>query len=254
MSWPYSILLAVVSAITGGVVTITVEYILPIAIIDQMKERRELMRLFRRSAGPLMFASYQLFRRLQNMLEAGCYEASARSWEPKAYWSMTQSYFIESTKYLFAVFFAYLESYYLQTINFAYGREEICLLFNQKVRDAQRALYDVSLNGQHLPDRQVYLFEQQAMAYAVLQDEGNTTVMDFFTFKENLANDPKFSERFLPIEDLIAELKPDDGGFRFERLQIFAEKLKGFYFFLAEHTQKDVYNLTQKVRQTVDSR
>ena len=249
MSSVYQILIIIISAITGGVITFVVQH-----ISDRIRERRELLRAFRKSAGPLMYASYQLFRRIQNILKEGNYEALARSWTPKPYWPMTHSYFVESTEYLFAVFFAYLESYYLSTLHFAYGKQEICRSFNQKARDVQRTLSDVSLNERHLPDNQIYLFEQIAMGYAVLAKETTIPVMDFFNFKQRMATDQQFHEMLLPVENLIVDISPDAEDFRFERIEIFAEKVKDLYSFLADHTHGDIYGLTKKIRETGDIR
>jgi len=254
MSWNETVLIAIISAVAGGVIGFFAQHVLPALLVERIRERRELSGAFRRNASPLMYASYQLFRRLQNILEDGLYEGLAQSWQPKPHWPMTQEYFIESTQYLFGVFLAHLEQYYLDIFHLAYGNQKDSRLFCQMARDTQRALYDVSLNSEHLPDHQVYLLDQKAMGEALLIGEADVSVLGFFEFRNRMRKKREFRMAFSPIRELIVDLRPDDGGFRFERLQVFAKRLTDLYFFLGKHTHGDIYSLTEKIRVRGDRR
>jgi len=249
MSWKETALIAIVSAIAGGVITISARW-----LADILSQQMELLRVFRRNGLAVMESCYQLYRRLQNTLCEGNYKLLAQSRKPEPHWPATHEDFMESTQYFFGAFFACLERYNSEVLFLPYGRHKANKEFRKLVREAQRKLYDVSLNTHKLRDHQVYLLEQKAMGEVLLLGGGSVPIMGFLEFRNRLRKEPEFREAFLPVWELMVDLEPGNQNFRFARLELFAGSLKALYDFLAKNTHGDVYGLTKKFRETGDSR
>lgn len=243
------IFVALVSAIAGGVLVFLSNAIAP-SISGRLAERRELSRTFRSHAAPIGYASYQLYRRIRNIIDDGNFAALSESWQSKPHWPMTREYFTESTQYLFGAFFCTVQLYLNEARRYTSPPEKVQGELNRCIREAQRALYDVSLNTGAKRDHQIYLLEQQAMAEALLDGKDTKEVMGFYEFRRRLRNDNEFADAFSPSSKLLLNLSISDDDFRHVRLGVFAKRLAMMHEHLAANIHGDVYALYSKVAQS----
>lgn len=241
---------ALVSAIAGGILVFLSNSFAP-TISGRLTERRELARTFRRHAAPIGYSSYQLYRRIRNIVEDGNFIALSDEWQSKPHWPMTHDYFVESTQYLFGTFFCAVELYLNEARSFTSVPGKVQAELNLRIREAQRALYDVSLNTESKRDHQVYLLEQQAMAEALLSGDNKQKPMGFYGFRNRLHEHDEFEQAFKPSANLITNLSIENDDFRHIRLGVFSKRLASIYEHIALNVQGDIYAISSE---TVRSR
>ncbi|MEO5332373.1 MAG: hypothetical protein H7839_10150 [Magnetococcus sp. YQC-5] len=245
--------IAIVSALVGSVVTFFSNYIIPVFFIERIKDRRSSLKLFYRCSAPIIHSSYLLIRRLQNIIDEKNHIALSESWQPKPHWPMTNEYFVESTIYLFGLYFAALEKFEADSMHLLSEGKNYKALF-ELIKNTRRALYDVSLNTDRIFDFQVYLMEQKAIGDLFLSDKNDFKVISYSEFMLSMKNEEHFIRVMSPIKKLIINISNGDNDFRMIRLSKFREELKGLHNFLAKSLHSNVYNINEAIRLDGESR
>ncbi len=241
------LLVALISVVVGGMLGFMSKIFAP-TMIERLTERREQEKAFRIHAAPICYAAYQAYRRVRNILDDGNHIALNDEWKGEPNWPMSHEYFIESTQYLFGIFFCSIELYAREIRNFIHAPKNKQKELNKYIRDAQRTLYDVSLNDRNSRDYQVYLLEQQAMSEALLSKGDQHTPIGFYEFRKCLHDDENFRLAFKPIEQLIINLLIDGDDFRADRLNIFSQRVRNIYDYIAKTFNNDIYPIEEKTR------
>jgi hypothetical protein len=188
--------------------------------LEQEKDRNERIRAeILRWANPILGAVEDLNRRLANILRQRGYFALNPAYKETSQWSISYDYFMQSTLYLFSVYFAYAEALQ-EELSFELFRdqEEKKELFSALV-SVGKALGDFppsySCTG---GDRQVFHLEQRSIGSVVLREDDRTRCISYPAFRDKLSDD-KFSLTLSPLQKLLESVEPGPGNCRWKRLE-----------------------------------
>jgi hypothetical protein len=180
------------------------------------------------SAGPLLVAVEELLARLRNILDEYWYVQLAADWDAQrpADWSSTQEYFMSSTGYVFARYFA-REALLRDRL----GGDE----FDARDHPLMHALYaasralstwPASFNEQGCTggDAQVFFWQQRALGDAVTsRDDDRIDVTSYATF---LGQTDTVEPHLTPLWHLLRDIAPNpQRTCRWERLLAFRDAL-----------------------------
>jgi hypothetical protein len=174
---------------------------------DDLEERIRTETL--RWAGPILSAVDDLRSRLRNILQQAGHVALDPEWQPRADWSVTYEYFLDTTLYLSAVYFGYVELL-RQSLSLEFFRSQ------QEKDQLFEALFKVSSTLSSYPppwpskgvDRQVFYLEQRAIGQLVaLWDTDSPRCLTYPEFTARLA-DPVFSAHIEPLRRLLDGVAP----------------------------------------------
>jgi hypothetical protein len=186
--------------------------------LEQEKDRNERIRAeILRWANPILGAVEDLHKRLNNILCQMGYVALNPAYKESPQWSISYDYFMQSTLYLFSVYFAYAEALQ-EELSFELFRdqEEKRELFNA-LASVGKALSDFppsySCTG---GDRQVFHLEQRSIGSVVLREDDRTRCISYPDFRDKLG-DIKFSLTLSPLQKLLEGVEPGSGC-RWKRL------------------------------------
>ena len=179
---------------------------------DRDRERRVRQEIIR-WANPILGAVGDLRARLGNILNDGAYVALDPRWDPKSNpnWSISYDYFMRSTLYLFANYFARTRMLE-ETLSFE--------LFNSQAEKDQlfEALRSVSKAlGSYPPgytcsglDIQVFRLQQRALGELIIRRENDSDRC--WTYPEFVDGMKKaeVSDHFASLQQLLERVRPDD--------------------------------------------
>jgi hypothetical protein len=199
---------------------------LALALENELQKAREVLRLeeerdrerrvrqeILRWANPILGAVGDLRARLANILEDGAYVALDPRWDPKSNtsWSISYDYFMCSSLYLFANFFARTRMLE-ETLSFEMftSQAEKDRLFGA-LRGVSKALgsYPPGYNCSG-PDIQVFRLQQRALGELIIGREDNKDRC--WTYPEFVAGlkTAEVADHFASLRQLLERVGPDD--------------------------------------------
>lgn len=202
------------------------------ALLNEIEGQREKLRLERekdrnerirteilRWANPILGAVEDLRGRLDNVLRRMGYFALNPEYKETLQWSISYDYFIQSTLYLFSVYFAYAEALREQ-LSFELFRDQ------EEKRELFSALASVGAALGDFPppysctggDRQVFHLEQRSIGSVVLREDDRTRCISYPDFRGKLSNE-EFGLTFSPLRKLVEGIEPSTGDCRWKRLE-----------------------------------
>lgn len=188
--------------------------------LEQEKDRDERIRAeILRWANPILGAVEDLHRRLENILRRMGYFALNPEYKETLKWSISHDYFIQSTLYLFSVYFAYAEALQ-EELSFELFRDQ------EEKGELFSALASVVTALSVFPpsysciggDRQVFHLEQRSIGSVVLREDDRTRCISYPDFLDKLSNE-KFSLTLSPLRKLLEGVEPGSGDCRWKRLE-----------------------------------
>ncbi|MEZ4229689.1 MAG: hypothetical protein R3B89_11005 [Polyangiaceae bacterium] len=176
-----------------------------------------------------------LRRRLDNILDRGAHVALARDCEEHIApsWSMTHSYYMNSTLYLFARLFFMDRILRLEIGEEVFGARDAK---DEVVQQLDTMIRELSSNRLHSGDgdRQVFRLQQQAIGEAVFQPQlaplRCLTYVDFLALVDR--NEGMLPQVLEPLRSLLCDLDPESA--RGERLRGFNHALAALQAVLEE--------------------
>lgn len=173
-----------------------------------------------RWANPILSAVDELQFRLLYILKKGVFRALNKDSDLDPNWSITYSYYMNSTLYLFGQYFAWTQMLQKE-LNFELfqSQQEKDEFFNA-INKVSESLghYSVShpCSGK---DTQVFRLQQRAIGELMIDRENNQMqCMSYPDFLKKL-NDNEFSQHMDPIKLLLDDLNPDQDC-RWKRLEV----------------------------------
>jgi hypothetical protein len=198
-----------------------------VAALTEAGKRRERVRQeVLRWANPILAAVDGLRYRLANILNEAGYMALDPSWKGRQNWSMSYDYFMNSSLYLFATYFGYVELL-RQSVNFelfesAYEKDEF---FNgvQKVSSSLSAFpAPWPCEGS---DVQVFRLQQQALGELMISGlPDHPRCLTYPNFLNRL-QDEDFKLHLDPLRELLNSVAPQPTDCRWQRLEVALDAL-----------------------------
>jgi hypothetical protein len=178
------------------------------------------------SAGPLLVAVEDLLGRMRNILDDQGYPQLASDWNRKrpATFSSTHEYFMASTAYVFARYFARAS-----ILRDRLGRSELDARGSalvESLREASDGLlqwpapFQKTCTGQ---DLQLFSWQQRALGDSVQRQDGDR--VDVVSYAEFLDLMPRLTQHLQPLQDLLRDLQAEPSNCRWMRLQAFRSAL-----------------------------
>ena len=178
------------------------------------------------SAGPLLIAVEELLARLHNIVEEAGYVQFAADWDDRrdSDWSSTRDYFMSSTGYVFARYFA-REAILRDRL----GTDE----FQTREHPLLSALYAASSALSEWPapfnlagcaggDTQVFFWQQRALGEMVTGPDGESVI----TYAKFLDQASAIAPHLAPLRTLLTDIGPEPGGnCRWQRVAAFGDAL-----------------------------
>jgi hypothetical protein len=204
----------------------------------QEKERKDRVReQVIQWANPILSAVEDLNHRLVNILDRG-YAALNKQGQFSPQWSITYEYFMFSTLYLFAQYFAWIQMLREQLSFELFQSEQTKVEFFKRIRAVGKPLADLPyapLTNCSEEDRQVFRLQQRVIGeLMILRDSNTPRCMSYPDFLEKL-KEPSFEHHFEPLRALLENVSPGNNC-RWIRL---------------EETRKALYDLMEYCQQVL---
>jgi hypothetical protein len=179
----------------------------------QEKERQDRVReQIIKWANPILSAVEDLNHRLDNILDRG-YVVLNKQGQFSSQWSITYDYFMSSTLYLFAQYFAWIQMLREQLSFELFQSEQTKVEFFKHMRAVGKPLADLPyapLNNCRGEDRQVFRLQQRVIGELLILRESNShRCMSYPDFLEKL-KEPSFDHHLVPLRALLENVNPDD--------------------------------------------
>lgn len=163
-------------------------------------------------ANPILRAVEGLNYRLENILDNGYMALNKQGQFPPG-WSITYDYFMSSTLYLFAQYFAWIQML-RELLSFElFQSEHTKVEFFKCIHAVGKPLSDfpyAPLNNCSGEDRQVFRLQQRVIGeLLILGDSNSPRCMSYPDFLEKL-KEPSFEHHLQPLRALLENVIPDD--------------------------------------------
>ena len=179
----------------------------------QEKERNDRVReQIIQWANPILRAVEDLDHRLENILNNGYMALNKQGLFPPD-WSITYDYFMSSSLYLFAQYFAWIQML-RELLSFElFQSEHTEVEFFKRIRAVGKPLSDfpfAPLNNCNGEDRQLFRLQQRVIGeLLILRDSNSPRCMSYPDFLEKL-NEPSFEHHLEPLRVLLENVIPGD--------------------------------------------
>jgi hypothetical protein len=171
-------------------------------------------------ANPILRAVEDLNHRLGNILDKG-YVALNEHGRFASQWSITYEYFMPSTLYLFAQYFAWIQMLREHLSFELFQTEHTKVAFFKRIHAVGQPLAGfahVSPNDCRGEDRQVFRLQQRVIGeLLILRDSHSPRCMSYSDFLEKLL-EPSFERHLEPLRVFLEHVNPDDNC-RWRRLE-----------------------------------
>jgi hypothetical protein len=178
----------------------------------QLKQKDRVREQIIRWANPILSAVEDLNHRLENILDKG-YLILNKQGRFSPQWSITYDYFMSSTLYLFAQYFAWIQMLREQLSFELFQSEQTKVEFFKRIRAVGKPLADfpyAPLNNCNGEDRQVFRLQQRVIGeLLILRDSNSSGCMSYPDFLEKL-KEPSFERHLEPLRALLENVSPDD--------------------------------------------
>jgi hypothetical protein len=185
---------------------------------EQRKERirEEVLRW----ANPILGSVRSLGSRLENILDQDLYVALDRKaeWSLSEDWAIDRVYAVESTLFVFAEYFAWVQLLHEKMSFELFESEETKDEFFDAVWKVSGALSkwpDTRVKGKGR-DAQVFVLQQRAIGELLIRRDGDPRVLGYADFLER-RDEPPLKDMLAPLEALLSRLEKDSK--RWQRLQ-----------------------------------
>jgi hypothetical protein len=193
----------------------------------RMDRQQRVRTVLAASAGPLLVAVEELLARLRNILEKEGYVQLRADWDAQRPrdWTATHDYFMSSTGYVSARYFA-REAILRNSL----GADE----YETHDHPLMKALYDASRALSRWPapfseqctggDAQVFFWQQRALGEVVTAGDGER--VDVLTYAAFLTEANTIAPHLAPLYALLRDISPTpEGTCRWQRLLAFLDAL-----------------------------
>ncbi len=184
----------------------------------QAKERNDRVRQqIIEWANPIFGAVDDLEHRLRNILNDGAYVALHQDYvQPiDLQWSVTYDYFMPSTLYHFAQYFAWIQMLREELSFELFQSQQTKDVFFKAVTKVGRSLAEYPAPAYFRcsgTDTQVFWLQQRAIGeLLILRDGDQRRCMNYSDFLDKLC-DPAFERHLIPLKSLLQDVSPEPGS------------------------------------------